>query len=405
MKFPFRKSNQASEQNSVEEGGHIDGERAAPSVNKGLGMQTKITNFLIFAAVIVLAVVLLWKYYANVIEQRRAAQQAAQKDTKAQQQTILPPLVPPNLPGTNAAPASAPAANTAPQTGNAAPNGQQLGPDGKPILTPEEQRLQRRLTSSVKFKLDAPDRQSGGAADADTAAAGGPGGSPGSGGLGGGSDDPLARSLRATYTPGAVASLLPDRDFLITKGAVIPCSVDPALDSSLPGIVTCTGSSDVWSTNHKVKLMEAGTKYVGEAKQGLSQGQRRMAILWTRAETPNGVIIDLNSGASDELGRPGVSGEIDNHFWDRFGAAIMLSLLNDVGAFMIAREQNNGTGSNNTTIAFPNTVNGTQNIVGDVLKQTIDIPPTLTKNQGANINIYVARDLDFRSVYDLKVKP
>lgn len=104
-----------------------------------------------------------------------------------------------------------------------------------------------------------------------------------------------------------------------------------------------------------------------------------MAILWTRAETPSGVIIDLNSAASDELGRPGVSGEIDNHFWDRFGAAIMLSLLNDTSAFMIAREQNNGTGSNNTTIAFPNTVNGTQNIVGDVLKQTIDIPPTLTK--------------------------
>ncbi|CAZ15840.1 type IV secretion system protein VirB10 [Xanthomonas albilineans] len=403
MKFFFRKSNQSRQQNSLEEGAHIDGERAAPSVNKGLGMQTKITNFLIFVAVIVLAVVMLWKYYANVIEQRRAAQQAAQKDTKVQQQTILPPLVPPNLPETNATQASAPAANTTTQTGNAAPNGQQLGPDGKPILTPAEQRLQRRLTSSVKFKLDAPDRQSG-KADTDTAIAADPDGSPGSGGLRGGSDDPLARSLRATYTPGAVATLLPDRDFLITKGAVIPCSVDPALDSGLPGIVTCTGSSDVWSTNHKVKLMEAGTKYVGEAKQGLSKSQRRMAILWTRAETPNGVIIDLNSAASDELGRPGVSGEIDNHFWDRFGAAIMLSLLNDASAFMIAREQNNGTGSNNTTIAFPNTVNGTQNIVGDVLKQTIDIPPTLTKNQGANISIYVARDLDFHSVYDLKVK-
>ncbi|MDG5826927.1 hypothetical protein MRX60_12890 (plasmid) [Xylella fastidiosa subsp. pauca] len=394
MKFAFRKSNRSSEQNSVEEGDRIDGERATASVNKGLGMQTKITNFLIFAAVIVLAVVLLWKYYANVIEQRRTAQQAAHKDTKAQQQTILPPLVPPNLPGTNAAPASAPAANTAPQTGNATPNGQHLGTDGKPILTPEEQRLQRRLTANVKFKLDAPDRQSGNA-DADTAATGDPGG---------GSDDRLARSLRTTYTP------VPSHRFYLTvisssRKARSSCSVDPALDSSLPGIVTCTGSSDVWSTNHKVKLMEAGTKYVGEAQQGLSQGQRRMAILWTRAETPNGVIIDLNSGASDELGRPGVSGEIDNHFWDRFGAAIMLSLLNDVGAFMIAREQNNGTGSNNTTIAFPNTVNGTQNIVGDVLKQTIDIPPTLTKNQGANINIYVARDLDFRSVYDLKVKP
>ncbi|MFC3279537.1 hypothetical protein ACFOHQ_22330 [Xanthomonas fragariae] len=146
-------------------------------------MQTKITNFLIFAAVIVLAVVMLWKYYANVIEQRRAAQQAAQKDTKVQQQTILPPLVPPNLPETNATQASAPAANTTPQTGNVAPNGKQLGPDGKPILTPAEERLQRRLTSSVKFKLDEPDRQSG-KADADTAIAADPGGSPGSVGLG-----------------------------------------------------------------------------------------------------------------------------------------------------------------------------------------------------------------------------
>ncbi|MBU9122938.1 type IV secretion system protein VirB10 [Burkholderia multivorans] len=407
MKFPFRKSNQADTTNAVEEAGTIDGERAAPSVNKGLGMQTKITNFVIFGAIILGTLFFLWKYYANLIEQRREAQQAAQKDSKTQQQTVLPPLVPPQLPTSPTTTTAGTTAPAAPASGTVAANGQQVGPDGKPILTPEQERLQRRLNSAVKFKLDNTSPAPGAApAVADAGPDAGPSGAGAPAGLGGGgSDDPLARSLRATYTPGAVASVLPHRDFLITKGAVIHCTIDPALDSTVPGIVTCTGSDDVWSTNHKVKLMEAGTKYVGEAKQGLLQGQRRMAVLWTRAETPNGVVIDLNSGAADELGRPGVGVEVDNHFWQRFGAAIMFSLLSDTSAYLIAREQNNGSGSNNTTIAFPNTINGSQNIIGDILKQTMDIPPTGKKNQAASINIYVARDLDFSTVYDLKVTP
>jgi len=189
---------------------------------------------------------------------------------------------------------------------------------------------------------------------------------------------------------------------MVTKGAVIPCSVVPALDSTLPGIVTCIQTADVWSTDGKVVLLERGTKWVGEQKFGLSQGQRRLGMLWTRGETPNHVLIDVDSGTADHLGRPGVSGEVDNHFWDRFGGAILISLIGDIGSFLSATQS--GAGGNTTAIAFPGTVNGAQTAMSDVLKSSLNIPPTLTKNQGAAISIYVARDLDFRDVYSLESK-
>ena len=200
--------------------------------------------------------------------------------------------------------------------------------------------------------------------------------------------------LAPTVTPTAVAAVLPTQRLLLPKGAFVDCTLETALDSTLPGMATCVTATDTFSVDGRVVLLERGTKLVGETRGGVRQGQARLFVLWTQARTPQGVVVTLASPGTDELGRAGLPGEVDRHFFERFGAAMLISVIDGVVQSAIQ----DGLGDA-TVIYNPST---SQDILTEVLRSTVNIPPTVRKHQGDRIQVLVARDLDFRSVYRLR---
>lgn len=203
----------------------------------------------------------------------------------------------------------------------------------------------------------------------------------------------------STFKAGKAHKLPVNANLLLTKGTFIQCSLRTKLVSTVSGNLGCIVANDVYSANGTVLLIEKGSTVFGEFRSGqIQQGEERLFVVWSEIRTPKNIVININSGATDELGGTGIPGYVDNHFWKRFGNAIMLSMITD------------STGALSTQLAKrgafqpTDTVKAGSEIAQSILERTINIPPTLYKNQGDLVGIFVARDIDFSDVYELKRK-
>ncbi len=168
-------------------------------------------------------------------------------------------------------------------------------------------------------------------------------------------------------------------------------------------------SNDVYSNNGRTLLIEKGSLITGTySGASIEEGMERIYVIWQEIRTPNNIIIPVFSGASDELGGAGIVGWVDNHYFKRFGSAILVSVIDDFMSAVSTRlseRKNNGNGTNTTNYFNPQ---ATQQQVNDLASKTLDkminIKPTLYKNHGDIVGVYVNRDIDFRNVYELKRK-
>ncbi|MER9657396.1 type IV secretion system protein VirB10 [Mesorhizobium sp. M0152] len=242
-----------------------------------------------------------------------------------------------------------------------------------------------------------------------------------------GEEDPNRRFLARASQSGAdtsKATMNQRTDALVAQGTMIKGVLETAIQSDLAGMVRAVVSEDVWSFDGRRVLIPAGSRLIGEYRSGLATGQTRVFIVWTRLLRSDGMSVQLGSTGTDELGRSGMPGEVDNHYFERFGSAILLSVVGGATQFIANLGNDQNGGNTNQTYTDPQTgqtvtvqtqtnqylqsarqigaqqVSQSLNrIAEEALRNSINIAPTIHVDQGSRIMVFVRRDLDFSEFY------
>jgi type IV secretion system protein VirB10 len=180
----------------------------------------------------------------------------------------------------------------------------------------------------------------------------------------------------------AVANVNPKTT--VTQGTLIPAVLETAIDTDVPGFVRAIVSADVRSFDGSRVLVPRSSRLIGQYKSGLQAGQKRAYVIWTRLIRPDGVSVNIASPAIGFGGETGLQGKVDGHFFERFGSAMLLSVVGGLSAL---------GGNSGVVIASQG-----QSAAAAAIGQTGQIGPTVRVRQGEPIRVFTARDLDFSSV-------
>lgn len=223
-------------------------------------------------------------------------------------------------------------------------------------------------------------------------------------------DQPTAAAIPAAAVPGQPGSLkdstvtsaqpLRHPDTLMQRGTYIRCVLETRIISDIPGYTSCLVTEPVYSFNGQRLLLPKGSKVLGTYDRG-PMGER-MAVIWDRIITPNGIDVNMASPGIDNLGGAGIPGYYDAHWGQRISSALLISMLSDAFKYEAAEH-----GPKTTTIGYgvatqqpfeSNTAQTVQNLANQAVQAAANRAPTVTINQGSIVYVYVAKDVDFSGV-------
>jgi type IV secretion system protein VirB10 len=143
-------------------------------------------------------------------------------------------------------------------------------------------------------------------------------------------------------------------------------------------------------------LICKGAKLVGRYNHDVRVGQSRLMFAFTRLILNSGESFDLTGfEGSDELGRAGYEGDVNNHFLKIYGSSLAIGVLAD----QVTKQSQIPQG----TFAQPSATGQIMvQTTRDILSRERDVSPTLTIAHGTPINVEVRRDLIFPSTIKSK---
>lgn len=205
--------------------------------------------------------------------------------------------------------------------------------------------------------------------------------------------DAAERFRRAGRSEAVQAEVISEPSRTVVQGTLIEATLANAISSQLEGNVAATVSYDVWSMDMANVLIPRGSRLFGRYSSSIEKGQRRIMVAWDRVVTPDGQSVDLAAYGTDRVGRAGVTGRVNTRTLARFSAAAAVSIIGAAPAVLAAAvEEDSDDGIARDTAE--NIGSNASDAIGGMIKDYIDIPATISIDQGAVVMVMVNADLE-----------
>lgn len=189
------------------------------------------------------------------------------------------------------------------------------------------------------------------------------------------------------------AEVISEPSRTVVQGTLIEATLANAISSQLEGNVAATVSYDVWSMDMANVLIPRGARLFGRYSSSIEKGQRRIMVAWDRVVTPDGQSVDLAAYGADRVGRAGLTGRVNTRTLARFSAAAAVSIIGAAPAVLAAAVEE-GSDDGIASDTAENIGSNASDAIGGVIGDYIDIPATISVNQGAVVMVMVNADLE-----------
>lgn len=407
-----------------------DDEQPEPEVERGLSAvaSAPAKNIMIMVVVGILILLVFWySFFSPTDEEKKQAAKkppvevsnkiATTKPTTAELETKVTAL--PALPAPPPLVMPTPPPPPTPHVSEATPS---TAPAIVPLIKEDDESANTRKTQMTERRKTAiMVGGSGGAGASGSGGANGGGGSTGDGKLTGlltgkksktSSEDANGNFIpQPTSANQQMVTEVGNMGTIIAQGKIIDAILETAINTDLPGALRAVVSRDVYAEAGKRILIPKGSRLLGTYVAEVKTGEKRVSIIWSRLIMPNGLDMAIDSPATDQLGRAGMEGIVDNKFKELFTSAILVSTIST--GFAVAAQNLTGgdsstssttTGSSGTTttstadatqVAIAGAVQQIGTVGTAMTQQMINTKPTITIDQGSRVKVFVNRDLLF----------
>ncbi|MFS3136792.1 TrbI/VirB10 family protein [Gluconacetobacter sacchari] len=178
--------------------------------------------------------------------------------------------------------------------------------------------------------------------------------------------------------------------YVLQAGTVIAGALNTKISSDLPGQITGHVTQNVYdSPTGRYLLIPQGSLLFGAYNSGISFGQQRTQIIWTRLIFPNGESLVLEKlPGGDAIGQSGLSDDMNNHWGQLFRAALVTTLLS------VGSEAGTSWNENNLMQAIRSGASNGFSMVGNrLIDRSLNVQPTLTDRPGLPFTVVLSHDL------------